>query len=191
MTDGITKRSTTESPPRYLPDVPLPPYSYVTGRFPHPLRDPAGHSFGVEPEPCPPPESERWHECLAYLRGLDLFNHGYYWEAHEAWEAAWHAAGRRGPVADFFKGLIKLAAAGVKAREGSLEGVRSHGRRGAELFRSVIATLPSDSLRYFGLELAPLVEFADALEHYSGRAAKWTGVPADRAFGLMLVASDS
>ncbi|TGQ49534.1 DUF309 domain-containing protein, partial [Mesorhizobium sp. M1C.F.Ca.ET.210.01.1.1] len=24
--------------------------------------------------------------------GIDLFNHGYYWEAHEAWEPLWHAA---------------------------------------------------------------------------------------------------
>src|SRR4051794_23916492 len=31
---------------RLLPDEPLPPYSFVPGRFPHPVRDPAGHSFG-------------------------------------------------------------------------------------------------------------------------------------------------
>ncbi|MER9222262.1 DUF309 domain-containing protein [Mesorhizobium sp. M0644] len=23
---------------------------------------------------------------------IDLINHGYYWEAHEAWEPLWHAA---------------------------------------------------------------------------------------------------
>jgi predicted metal-dependent hydrolase len=175
-------------PKRYLPDVPLPPYSYVTGRFPHPLRDSAGHSYGVEPEPCPPPESERWRECAAYLRGLDLFNSGYYWEAHESWEQAWHAAGRRGPIADFFKGLIKLAAAGVKAREGSLEGVRAHGRRGAELFRGVKDSPRLKSGRYFGLALERLVEAAEALEHYSGAQKPWSGVPADKAFDLTLVA---
>jgi hypothetical protein len=53
-----------------------------------------------------------------YLRGIDLFNHGFYWESHEAWEAVWISAGRRGSVADFLKALIKVAAAGVKAREG-------------------------------------------------------------------------
>ena len=31
---------------RLVSDEPLPPYSYVTGRFPHPTRDPSGHSFG-------------------------------------------------------------------------------------------------------------------------------------------------
>jgi hypothetical protein len=55
----------------------------------------------------------------AYLRGIDLFNFGYWWESHEAWEGLWRACGRRGPAADFLKGLIKLAAAGVKASTGT------------------------------------------------------------------------
>ena len=58
-----------------------------------------------------------------FRRGVELFNAGYYWEAHEAWEALWHAAGRRGPTADLLKGLIKLAAAGVKVRERQEHGV--------------------------------------------------------------------
>jgi uncharacterized protein len=176
-------------PPRYLPDVPLPPYSYVTGRYPHPLRDPAGHSFGVAPELCPPPDPERWNECRPYLHGVDLFNHGYYWEAHEAWEQAWHAAGRRGPTADFLKALIKLAAAGVKAREGMPDGVRSHVRRGAALFRAVIAALPSPQTRFFGLELAPLVAVAEAIERSAVNEAPWSGKPSDRALAFVLLPS--
>jgi len=69
------------------------------------------------------------------LRGLDLFNHGDYWEAHEAWEAVWHVAGRQGPTAELLKGLIKLAAAGVKTRAGSWRGRRRHCRRAVALFR--------------------------------------------------------
>jgi uncharacterized protein len=175
-----------DSPPRYLPEVPLPPYSYVTGRFPHPLRDPAGHSFGVEPEHGPPPDAARWRECRAYLRGLDLFNHGYYWEAHEAWEQAWHAAGRRGAGADFFKGLIKLAAAGVKAREGSSDGVRIHARRGAELFYGVIASLPSPQTNYFGLHLMKLISATLEIESAAAEIAPWSGKPTERAFSLLL-----
>ena len=45
------------------------------------------------------------------------------------------AEGRTGKVADILKGLIKLAAAGVKAREGKPAGVRRHARRAEELFR--------------------------------------------------------
>ena len=124
------------SPPRYLPDRPFPPYTYVPGQAPHPIRDPAGHMLGEEPE-TPELFVEEWWNCEEYLWGIDLFNHGYYWEAHEAWEGLWHAAGRTGPVADFLKGLIKLAAAGVKAREGSAVGRQRHLLRGSELLESV------------------------------------------------------
>ena len=184
---NVAKPSPWDTPPRYLPDVPLPPYSYVTGRYPHPLRDPAGHSFGVATEPCSPPEAERWRECRPYLHGVDLFNHGFYWEAHEAWEQAWHAAARRGVTADFFKGLIKLAAAGVKAREGMPDGVRSHARRAAELFRAVIAAIPSDPSCYFGLDLARLIAAAEAIEHSTESKAPWSGEPRDKPFVLMLI----
>ena len=37
---------------RLVPNEPFPAYSYVTGRYPHPTRDQAGHSFGVAPVPC-------------------------------------------------------------------------------------------------------------------------------------------
>nr|WP_244447982.1 DUF309 domain-containing protein [Neorhizobium vignae] len=50
--------------------------------------------------------------------GQDLFNHGYYWEAHEAWEGLWQAAKRGSQLRAFLKGLILLSAAGVKIREG-------------------------------------------------------------------------
>jgi uncharacterized protein len=73
---------------------------------------------------------------LCYLRAVALFNAGYYWEAHEVWEVLWHAAGRHGPTADVLKALIKLAAAGVKVREGRENGVRTHSGRAALLFAS-------------------------------------------------------
>jgi len=68
---------------------------------------------------------------------IDLFNGGYYWESHVALESLWIACGRKGIVADFLKGLIKLAAAGVKGLEGKPEGVKSHsGRASRTLARS-------------------------------------------------------
>jgi len=65
---------------------------------------------------------------------VELFNAGYYWEAHEVWEGLWHAFGRQGAVADVVKALIKLAAAGVKVRERQEHGVRTHAGRAAKLF---------------------------------------------------------
>jgi Domain of unknown function (DUF309) len=101
-------------PPRWLPQKRLPPYAYLPGKNPHPVRDPAGHSYHVEPIPV---AAEASLSSDAFLWGLDLFNHGYYWEAHEAWEGLWQVADRDGTLRTLFKGLILLSAAGVKIRE--------------------------------------------------------------------------
>jgi uncharacterized protein len=120
---------------RYVPQRPFPPYAFVPGRNPHPVSDPAGHSHGETPSAAEPLDPQHPQASPEFLFAIDLFNHGYYWEAHESWESLWHAAGHAGPVAVLLKGLIKLAAAGVKAREGNAAGVLRHARRAAELFR--------------------------------------------------------
>jgi hypothetical protein len=148
---------------RLVPDEPFPPYAYVSGRFPHPVSDPAGHSYGVVRERPAPPDPHCWQACRPYLLGLDLFNHGYYWEAHEVWEGLWHACGRAGPLAGVLKGLIKLAAAGVKVREGRPAGVRSHAARAAGLFRQAAAALGPDAACYLGLDLHRLAGWAEAI----------------------------
>jgi len=168
-------------PPRFLPDVPLPPYSHVPGRTPHPISDPRGHSFGHPPEHAARPESDAWASCRAYLRGVDLFNHGYYWEAHEVWESLWHACGRHGDVADFLKGLIKLAAAGVKVREGRPRGVVGHARAAAHLFRRTAANAES----LFGLRLDELVGFAEAVAAHPPISAT-PAAPVEVVFGFTL-----
>ena len=145
---------------RFVPDQPLPPYSYVPGRFPHPMSDPQGHSFGADPPPAELLDSECWRTCRAYLYGVDLFNHGYYWEAHEAWEGLWHTCGRTGPTGWFLKGLIKLAAAGVKGREENPRGMQRHARRAAELFQQTAHALAADDLRFMGVRLTELIRFA-------------------------------
>jgi predicted metal-dependent hydrolase len=97
-----------------------------------------------------------------FCYAVDLFNHGYYWEAHEEWERLWQAAGRRGPVADFLKGLIKLAAAGVKQLEGRPAGTRNHARRAAELFRGLLPEADAAG-QLAGLRLADLAAAAESL----------------------------
>src|SRR5438128_11736822 len=42
-------------------------------------------------------------------RGVELFNSGRYWDAHEVWEHEW-MPDRKGPEAGFYKGLIQVAA---------------------------------------------------------------------------------
>jgi uncharacterized protein len=122
------------------PGAPLPPYSFVPGgRWPHPISSPQGHSFGRVLEPRGTPMSAEGNISPRLVRGAELFNTGYYWEAHDVWEILWHAYGRKGPAADAVKALIKLAAAGVKVREGQEHGVRTHARRAADLFASTRA----------------------------------------------------
>jgi hypothetical protein len=149
--------------PRLVPEVALPPYTFVPGRTPHPVRDPAGHLFGKLCELPPPLELTRWQESRDYLHGIDLFNHGYYWEAHEVWEGLWRAAGRTGSTADFLKGLIKLAAAGVKVRQGQPRGVASHASGAAAHFRA-IADERGEDASYLGLRLRALLAFAGRIE---------------------------
>lgn len=91
----------------------FPPYRYLPGEAPHPVRDPNGHSYGAQPE-TEPLDAERWSSCHTYLLAIDLFNHRYYWEAHEELERLWKETGRRTESGIFLQGLIQVAAALLK-----------------------------------------------------------------------------
>lgn len=150
---------------RLVPDQPFPPYAYIPTRFPHPVRDPEGHSYKKGHKKGAGTFGSSWRQCHPYLYGIDLFNHGYYWEAHDAWESVWLACGRKGVTADFLKGLVKLAAAGVKAREGRKRRVQQQAKRAEELFRQITLAVGSPKSRYMGLSLTQLISFAKRLQH--------------------------
>jgi len=59
-----------------------------------------------------------------FRHGVDLFNHGFPWEAHEAWEPLWFTAPRDRPERELLQGLIHAAAAAVKAKAGALDAAR-------------------------------------------------------------------
>ncbi|MCI0400820.1 MAG: DUF309 domain-containing protein [Gammaproteobacteria bacterium] len=105
------------APSRYT-DRAFPSYRFVPGKTPHPTRDPNGHSYNKSPPSLPPFNVEDWYACEEYLYGIDLFNYGYWWEAHEALEAVWMAAGRRTEAGLFLQGLIQIAAANLKWFQG-------------------------------------------------------------------------
>ena len=62
-----------------------PTRSFRGTETPHPIRDPRGHSHNKKGPPPPALKAETWSESRNYLFGVDLFNIGYYWEAHEEW----------------------------------------------------------------------------------------------------------
>ncbi len=156
-----------------MSDRPLPPYTHIPGVTPHPLRDPAGHSYrgpdALEADAAPSPHAAlTWADLPAHPEfqwAVQLFNAGYYWESHEAWESLWHAAGRMGGLADYLKGLIKLAAAGVKLREHNLVGVERHARRALELFSEVQRGVTSEEASWASRSLIELMRIAEQLIH--------------------------
>ena len=123
------------------------------------MRDPTGHSYHVEPIPVAAVASL---SSDAFVWGLDLFNHGYYWEAHEAWEGLWQVADRDGPLRMLFKGLILLSAAGVKIRERKKAAAQRHAMRVAALLRQLMKVPDSAFERALGMSPAALAECAEA-----------------------------
>jgi predicted metal-dependent hydrolase len=94
--------------------------------------------------------SDRASATPRLLRGVDLFNSGHYWEAHEVWEAEW-TPDRKGPDSGFYKGLIQVAAGCLHYRRHNRRGAVNKWRSGTDYIRPY---LPA----HRGIRLAPLVE---------------------------------
>jgi predicted metal-dependent hydrolase len=103
-------------------------------------------------------DNSRW------LYALDLYNAGFYWEAHEVWESFWNALGRTTPEALFVQGLIHLAAAAVKIREGKPTGVARHSQRARELLGDLGAADVGGTL---GLAQESISAVVTELEHFT------------------------
>lgn len=121
---------------RLCPGRALPPYAFTPGKFPHPEK-PGGHMHGqgkievAKLDPAHPWDNED------FLYALDLFNHGYFWEAHVWLEDLWNKAGRVGSIGDFLKALIMICAAGVKLRLADPAPLQGHLERAKELLTGV------------------------------------------------------
>lgn len=89
--------------------LPLPLYRFIPKLAPHPTREPKGHSHGRAGEPEPGE--------AGFRHGVDLYNCGCWWEAHEAWEAVWLAADDESPRRAAIQGLIQVANAHLKLEQ--------------------------------------------------------------------------
>lgn len=137
---------------RYVPGRAFPAYAFVPGRDPHPTRDPAGHSFGAEEEHPAFLPAEAWRDSTAYLWGADLYNHGFLWEAHEAWEGLWHVSKPDRILALYLQGLIQCAAAWLKV---SMQQPRGVERLAALALEKLDEVARVHGPSYMGLELDP------------------------------------
>lgn len=86
-------------------------------------------------------------------RGIDLFNSGRYWDAHEAWEREW-IPDRQGADAGFYKGLIQVAAGCLHYGRRNRRGAVNKWRSGVDYLRPY---LPAHA----GVRLAPLATAVD------------------------------
>lgn len=142
---------------------PFPPYRFVPTLNPHPCADPRGHSYeppGTPPHRPPLPPPEEWARCETFLYGADLYNHAYWWEAHETWESIWQSSDKASPQGRFLQALIQVSAAHLKRHLGSTEGTKRLLERSRVHFDFVQPRVPPC---YMGLVLR---EFRTAVEAY-------------------------
>lgn len=140
------------SAPRYS-QTPFPAYRFVPGRHPHPTAHPEGHSYHgpkhAEPEVAYYPP-EQWRCSEDYLYGCDLYNHGYWWEAHEAWEGLWQLTDKSGVQGRFLQSLIQASARHLKLYTQKLRGIESLGISSTQHMQFVLERLESPV--YMGLD---------------------------------------
>jgi predicted metal-dependent hydrolase len=86
-------------------------------------------------------------------RGVELFNQGRYWDAHEVWEHEW-MPDRKGPDSGFYKGLIQVAAGCLHYTRHNRRGAVNKWRSGADYLRPYLP-------EHGGVDLAPLVRSVD------------------------------
>jgi hypothetical protein len=142
-------------------DKPFPPYAFVPGEAPHPTRDPDGHSYSELPEPPVSRVSpEDWRTSPDYLYGADLYNAGFLWEAHEAWEGLWHVVKPNPIQAQFIQGLIQCAAGCLKIRMGQKRGMQKLFEAG---LKRVGEVMKQEGPNYMGLDI---FEFCAAIREF-------------------------
>lgn len=132
-------------------DRPLPEERYVPGR-------------GLRPDGGPGED--------AFRHGVDLFNNGYWWEAHEAWEAVWMGLAPNSAERHGLQAMIQTANCCLKIRMGQGRAARAIREDADRLFAA--ALLHEPGLEVGGLALAPWREmvagYLDTVLEGAGRA---------------------
>jgi hypothetical protein len=80
--------------------------------------------YGAQEHDARPLTQDSWGENEDFLFGVDLFNAGYFWEAHVFWERLWALQETEPRVRRVLQSIIQAAAACLKARQGRIAGAR-------------------------------------------------------------------
>lgn len=116
------------------------------------------------------------------LEGINLYNQGLYWEAHEAWEFIWHT--KKGRERAFYQAMIHVAAAMLKVNRLQFPGAHSQLTKALERFsvsgplttgtndeefrsktvacRDELLKLGPENMEEFNRSLYPEIKFAPA-----------------------------
>ncbi len=145
---------TPEQCPRYSTRE-LPAYRHLPFQNLHPFMDKGGHSYGEKLEPLTSFDAENWQQSDAYLYCVDLFNDGFWWEAHERLKYISLGVGRETETGQFVQGIIQVAAALLK---------HFMDERGAALALAKLGTgnLQTQSGVYLGIAVAPFTAQIDS-----------------------------
>lgn len=115
--------------------------------------------------------TEDWHEVE---HGIELFNAGKFWHAHEAWELVWQRQAEDERL--FFQGIIQLAAAYHHLVKGHRTGYVNNLRKADAILR-VFAP------EYLGIAVSPLL--ATMAEGISASEGSGGLPPGDREYRLI------
>jgi uncharacterized protein len=91
--------------------LPLPRGAHVPGTGTEPDRAPLEAAKALVPRPV---TAADWEENEPYRYGAALCLNGFFWEAHEVWEAVWLACPPNGGERRLLRALIQLANAALK-----------------------------------------------------------------------------
>jgi hypothetical protein len=107
-----------------------------------------------------------------FLRGIESFNAGEFFECHEVWEEIWQASA--GVEREFLHAMIQSAAALLHVRRGNLKGASSVYRRA----RQKMVSLPQIVMRIDTADFAAQLDsFFDALSETGNRSPAFPKIP--------------
>lgn len=135
---------------RLVPDIALPAHAHVptTGTAPAP-------EFLELAKRLAPPVilAAEWKKNKAYLYGHDLMRAGFYWEAHEVWEAVWQVTRANSPERVLLQALIQGANAQLKRKMGRLGAAGKLDSQMEELRMDLFARLGGRVSSFMGVSI--------------------------------------
>ena len=93
---------------------PMPAYRHIPFKTPYPEIEDGSHCYTESSTTLAAFSAQSWQDCELYLYCIDLFNQGYWWEAHELLKQVCLAVGRESVIGRFLEAVIQISAGELK-----------------------------------------------------------------------------